>query len=634
MRCMLHKGSNMKKRSDLRRLIQLSRNQGNPWLILLMLVILLNTVTVLAMVMVPRMIVVMIQESGGSMLRIIVVVCSLELLLLLLKLGSVILSGKAKNCSEELFRESYARLALKQSQIPYGQSLSGENLKLLEGGKYGIWEIPPLSGDLEKLGSSIATVLLNAVLICFFDWKLLIIPLAVLLLLRPAYRALTRIELDNAKRLLPENRAFGWYCRLVSDIRFGEDLRIYQAKALITKRCRSLMQRIYKINQKSFTKKGILLGIIKFLFQLQIVAAALILGIRCMKGMAIADFVLLFSAICAVSAASNDLMEGRNRMKKVDALLAPFFKFISQEDESAGDSVTHEQQTEAQQAEGHEVSKGYPTAHDLRIKQQRAEGPGMDMVSFENVTFTYPGQVRPALSNVSFHISAGEKVGIVGTNGAGKSTVVKLLSRLYPLQSGRITIDGVDISKLSVKEHREKISVLYQDFQLLPVKLVENIASRGAEELTPEDTDRIRSFFCDEKLWSWLMSLPDKEDTYISPSLSKRFVTPSGGQSQYLAVMRAAYRQSSIYVFDEPTMALDIEVEKSVMQMLETLHKESTCIMISHRLSHTKLMNQVIVMDEGKLVERGTHEELLRRDGLYRKMYTKQALKYGVKGAW
>lgn len=574
-------------------------SKRSRWVIVLLSLMVVNAAVGMCNVFMPRWILAIIQKSRESILYIIFSILVINLCLFLLRMAGVLLKNNLTILSDQLFRNAYADLGIHQSQKRYEESISPSNLEKLEGAKYGVWEIPQLSTKLEKFGSSVLLLLVNCVIIISYDWRYLIIPAVSFLLLIPLYNSVAQIEQNNTKRLLPENRAFGWYCKLISDFRIGEDIRINQSEKLITDRCSTLMDRIYKINQKSFSKKGLYLGIINFIFQFQIVTVAIILGYSFIEhSLNIQDFVLLFSAISAMSSASNEIVTGYNQVKKLGTLLSPFFSFQE-------------------------------NSLDLHETKRSVHRKDIHALSFENVSFSYPGSTKKALNNVSFSISAGEHVGIVGMNGAGKSTIAKLICKLYSPQGGRILIDGVDISTIPDDEYSAYIAVLFQDFQLLPVKIIENITCMHSDEISESKRRSFQKLLEKSSLHLWVSSLSSKEYTYISPSLSNDYVIPSGGQSQFLAILRAIFRDAPICLFDEPTMALDSDNEKAVMRMLGELN-EKMCIMISHRLSHVKMMDRIIVLDEGQIVESGTHDALINENGLYKCMYAKQALKYEV----
>ena len=163
---------------------------------------------------------------------------------------------------------------------------------------------------------------------------------------------------------------------------------------------------------------------------------------------------------------------------------------------------------------------------------------------------------------------------------------------------------------------------------MLPVRLNENITANYIDDLKNMTNERLNKIIDNSSLNSWIKDLICKEYTYIGPELSNDFVLPSGGQKQSLAISRAIYWQASIYLFDEPTISLDIKEEISTMKKFNELSKDNLTILVSHRLAHTKFVDKVILMDCGEIVEIGNHESLLKNKGLYNVMYSKQVEKY------
>lgn len=579
--------------------IKYAISKKNPWSLLLSLSVILNALTGIYTVFTPKWVLKAVRVNQELSGRLFAFILFITVGLFILKFSTLLLQSKLDFYSDELFRNAYADLGLLQSNANYEVSILPEHLTMLEGGKYGIWEIPPLSDKLTKLGSSIVLLFMNIGIFLFYDYKYLIIPTLTLLLLLPLHRFVMNIELDNVRRLLPENRAFGWYCRLISDFRLGEDIRIYKGESMILEQCGLLMEKIYDINQKAFSHKGILLGLIKFMFQIQVVIIALLLGQSFIKSdIGVENFALLFTSICTISSTSNDIVMNFNHIKKLDTLLAPFI------------TLQNSQPNKLFKKNEHLDNKVYS-------------------LTFEHVSFTYPGSSKKALDDVSFTFTSNEKVGIVGRNGAGKSTIVKLISGLYQPQKGRILIDGVDVTTLSEEQYRDYLCVLFQDFQLFPVTIIENILCKKSRDITETDRNNLEVLFEGVDFKHWLCSLSKGLDTYISPTFSDNYVMPSGGQTQVLGMLRAIIRNASICLFDEPTTALDPHNEQIILNQLADL-QGTICIMISHRLSHVKLMDHIIVMDKGKLVERGNHNELIKQNGIYNLMYRYQAKKYNV----
>jgi len=249
------------------------------------------------------------------------------------------------------------------------------------------------------------------------------------------------------------------------------------------------------------------------------------------------------------------------------------------------------------------------------------EGPAE--IVFEEVSFRYPGQEAYALRHVNLRLEAGERIDIVGLNGAGKSTMVKLLLRLYEPTEGRILYCGRDIREFRYDDYIKKFSVVFQDFKLLAFSVRDNICF-GRE------VDDRRMWDAMEKsgLGEVVRKLPLKEDMPLYKVYDENGVEFSGGEAQKLAVARALYKDSPIMVLDEPASALDPLSENEMYRELDSLGQGKMMLCISHRLSGTRFSHRIIVFAHGEIVEEGKHEELMELGGLYAEMYRKQAEKY------
>ena len=248
-----------------------------------------------------------------------------------------------------------------------------------------------------------------------------------------------------------------------------------------------------------------------------------------------------------------------------------------------------------------------PAATDLVVKQAN--------ISFEHVAFAYQNE-RPILRDVSFKIAAGHKVAIVGHSGAGKSTISRLLYRFYDITSGRILIDGQDISQVTQSSLRKTIGIVPQDTVLFNDTIrynlqYGNLQASQAELEQAADMAHIRHF---------IESLPDGWDTLVG----ERGLKLSGGEKQRVAIARAILKQPPILIFDEATSSLDSATEQAIQQTLREVAGQHTTLMIAHRLSTIVDADQILVMDKGQVVEQGTHAELLAQDGIYKHMWELQ----------
>ena len=242
---------------------------------------------------------------------------------------------------------------------------------------------------------------------------------------------------------------------------------------------------------------------------------------------------------------------------------------------------------------------------------------------FRNVTFTYPGASVPSLSGVNCRFRKGEKIGMVGRNGSGKTTFIKLLCRLCDPQEGEILLNGVDIRRLNYEEYLEFFSTVFQDYQIFALELGETVAS----EYEYEEGNVVKALE-DAGFGDRLKTLEDGLHTQLYKRFSEDGVELSGGESQKVAIARCLYKDAAFVVLDEPTAALDPVAEADIYQRMNEFTSSKGAIYISHRLSSCHFCDRIFVFQEGSIVETGTHEELLEAQGLYRKLWDAQARYY------
>lgn len=246
-------------------------------------------------------------------------------------------------------------------------------------------------------------------------------------------------------------------------------------------------------------------------------------------------------------------------------------------------------------------------------------------IVFDQVSFSYPGSESAALNNISFTIKQGEKIALVGLNGAGKSTLVKLLCGLYHPTEGSIKVGHKDIATYNRDEYCTLLSVVFQEISLLPISVAKNIALCEEKLIDQEKLERVLKL---SGLYEKVQSLPEKEHTLLLKSIHDNATDLSGGELQKLALARALYKGGAVIVLDEPTAALDPIAENEMYLKYNELTMNATSLFISHRLSSTRFCDRILLLEQGRIVEEGSHNELMLRGGKYAQLFDLQSHYY------
>ena len=244
-------------------------------------------------------------------------------------------------------------------------------------------------------------------------------------------------------------------------------------------------------------------------------------------------------------------------------------------------------------------------------------------IEFKNVSFTYPSAEKSTVCNMSFKVNRGENIAIVGENGAGKTTAVKLLCGLYYPTSGEILINGKSSRDFSNDSYFNLFSAVFQDYYFMPMTIAENIC-------TASDYDRKKLFAAFDKagISEKINSLPLKEKTYMIKDVYKDAADFSGGEKQKLLLAKAIYKNAPVLILDEPTAALDPIAENELYLKYNEMTSGKISFFISHRLSSTRFCDRILLVKDGKIAESGTHDELMALKGLYYRMYQVQSYYY------
>lgn len=261
----------------------------------------------------------------------------------------------------------------------------------------------------------------------------------------------------------------------------------------------------------------------------------------------------------------------------------------------------------------------------LSEENKELQGGEARRLDVQSLKFSYSPDSDLILDDISMTIHPGEKIALVGYNGAGKTTLVKLLMRLYDPNSGEIRLDGENIKKYNVDQYRKSIGVVFQDFHIFAGNVADNVIMSGESSY---DEHAVRHALSDSGLLPRVDEMEDGLDTQLTTEIMEKGINLSGGESQKLAISRVFYQQAGLMILDEPSSALDPIAEYQLNHAMIEATKDKTVIFISHRLSTTRLADRIIMLEKGRIVETGTHDELLAQNGKYAQMWNVQAGAY------
>lgn len=258
----------------------------------------------------------------------------------------------------------------------------------------------------------------------------------------------------------------------------------------------------------------------------------------------------------------------------------------------------------------------------LDTEQEKDEGTRVvdratENIEFRDVTFTYPGSETPALQHINLTLPAGKTVALVGRSGSGKSTLASLLTRFYDIDSGEILLDGHDLRDYTLASLREQVALVSQHVHLFNDTVANNIAYARTDVFSREAIEKAAQM-------AHAMEFINKMDNGLDTVIGENGVLLSGGQRQRIAIARALLRDSPILILDEATSALDSESERAIQSALETLQQNRTTLIIAHRLSTIEKADEILLVEEGRIVERGSHQQLLQKNGAYARLYQMQ----------
>lgn len=404
-----------------------------------------------------------------------------------------------------------------------------------------------------------------------------------------------KYEYSQKEKAADKDRRTFYVFDTMYDFAYGKDIRIYDLKNILIDKFKKFRGERIDISKDVQGKqlKVKIVDVILLVIRECVVYGYLIYNVL-FTGMGIGDFTMYFSTINGFGDWMKGILDDLANIKAQNMYLDDMREFLEIKSEDK------------------EKTRDIPIDSSYEIE-------------FKNVSFKYPKTDKYIYKNLSLKIKKGQRLAIVGINGAGKTTFVKLLCRLYEPTSGEILINGVNIQSFSKEEYYKILSVVFQDIKTFAFTVAENVSLENLE-----DVDREKVLHCIEKagVGDKINSLQKGIDTSLLKILDGEGVELSGGENQKLALARALYKNGKIVILDEPTSALDAVAEYNIYKGFDELIGDKTAIYISHRLASTKFCDVIAFFENGEIVEYGTHEELLKKNGKYSDMFNIQAQYY------
>lgn len=470
--------------------------------------------------------------------------------------------------------------------------------------------IEALMNDVYNLGVRMLTLLVTLFAVLVLDWRLVIV-IAILNTLTFFFflHTVKKDRRDVWVPLAPVWRQQTYMRRVTQDFEYAKDIRLFGMKDWLSEKQHDVYQ--FEVEKMSrcknlWTYYGICTHTVT------VITTAIIYGVLIWNflgnTLSIGNFTLYISLATTFSGVMTELLNSMGEMKKHSLEVDDFRAFVELEEEDESDCIP------------------LPGVSQENNVQGVADNEALSYkIEFKNVSFRYKGQPGYALKNLNLIIEPGTKLAVVGLNGAGKTTMIKLLMRLYDPTEGEILLDGVDIRSYRRRDYFRLFAPLFQQIMVFAFPMNENVSMQ-----TPEKTDKDRALNCliQAGLNEKIASLDKGADTQLLKVIDEDGIDLSGGEKQKLGLAKALYKDASVVVLDEPTAALDALAEYELYQKFDRMIGKKSAVYISHRLSSTRFCDAIAMFVAGEMVEYGSHEELLDKGGAYAEMYKIQAQYY------
>lgn len=521
----------------------------------------------------------------------------------LILVGVEVILALLMNFSTRLFEIHKSRMEEKINQVlakkimslPFSYLENPEYLELKKNAQMGInnmGAIYSLLGLFSVLISSSLSLIGLASIIISFDPILISILGAGIIINIVMVLFFMRVQMKFYNELLPINYKFGYYLDTMLNANCSKDFRLYSVFSLIEKKFQTYNKEVDSYFSKIFIKIGVYNSLVSTVRYIQMAGIYILVGLRTIaKKSSISSFSLTISSAISFSDCISKMIEASGEFFRAMEYIRPMIVL-------------------------------------MEIEEEKRDSPHVltevNSIRFEHVSFSYPNTTVTVLDDISFTINKNEKISIVGLNGAGKTTIVKLICRLYEPVSGTIYINDIPIDAYEKNSYLSLISAVFQDFKLFSCSIKENISPFL-------DLEEVKRLSYEVGIGEKIESLPKQWESILSKSYDEDGVEMSGGQTQKVAIARALAKKSDLLILDEPTSALDPLAEAEIYENFNSLAKGKTSIYISHRMSSSIFCDKILVIDGGKISDFDSHQNLMKNtESLYYKLFMTQAKNYAI----
>ena len=459
---------------------------------------------------------------------------------------------------------------------------------------------PAIIATIENFMTSVLTIFSISTIIILLDWKLIFLSLisAVISVLINIFTI--KLDYKKSNALTRPKRKIEYVRRLFYLPQYIEEMKTNNYNKLLFTKLENGAEE-YNTQIKRYQPEIAFFDIIRSwqTFVINFGIASVLVGEKIVRGVIdTASFTSLIYASATLSGSLSDLFSVIPQMAEHSLFVNNLREIL-------------------------EYKSSMESTEDLKIVQKEKN----HSILLDNVSFRYNSSADDILKNISLRIDKGEKIALVGENGAGKSTLIKLILRLYDPQSGSMYLDEENYKDLDVSSLRKEIAVVYQDFQAFAFSIGENVLTK--ELGGREDEDKVWEALKKSGLSTKIENLPDKLYTPLTDEFEENGISFSGGENQKLAIARAMCKDAGVIIMDEPSSSLDPLSEYDMYLRMLNMCRDKTLILISHRLYSTKMVDKIYYMESGSVLECGSHEELMKQNGKYARMYHIQAEQYG-----